>query len=230
VSATDPAYRTMNSSQSHIRGLYAVTPDVRDTDQLCRMVALAQAGGARIFQYRNKLADRSLALKQATALKEITREKDALLIVNDDVELALKIGADGVHLGKDDFDGNDEAVTLGTVRAQACAAGREAFVVGISCYDNFARAQRAASAGATYIAFGSMFPSQTKPHAIPADISLIRKAKRDLSLPVVAIGGITLQNAPELIAASVDAVAVVSSLFQAQDIQARATAFSALFA
>jgi thiamine-phosphate pyrophosphorylase len=193
------------------------------------MVGQALLGGTRIIQYRNKLANRDQALEQVLALRKITLASDALLIVNDEPVLAIETGADGVHLGKQDFAGMDELERIGTIKQRAHNAGHNAFSVGVSCYNDLERARRAAAAGATYVAFGSVFPSRTKPDAVHASLSLLRNAKRIFSLPVVAIGGITTENAPKLIAAGVDAVAVVSSLFEATSIQTQAAAFNALF-
>jgi len=219
----------INTLSHPIRGLYAVTPSLFDTALLLSMVGQALLGGARIIQYRNKRASRGQALEQVLALRKITLASDSLLIVNDDPALAIETGADGVHLGEQDFAGMDEAGRIGTIKQQARAAGHDAFSVGVSCYNDLECARRAAAAGATYVAFGSVFQSNTKPAATRASVSLIRHAKRIFSLPVVAIGGITTENAPELIAAGVDAIAVVSSLFEATNIQTQAAAFNALF-
>ena len=208
--------------RDRIRGLYAVTPDVQDTAMLLEKCQAAIAGGAACQQYRNKAASRWLAREQAAVLKEAC---DAVcFIVNDDVELAIEIGADGVHLGRDDLSGNLKA-RMAETRAEAPAG----FVIGISCYDDFAIALAAAGAGADYIAFGSFHPSSTKPLARRASLDLLRRAKDELRVPVVAIGGITLDNAEELVAAGADALAVISSLFGAVDVQATARAFSGLY-
>jgi thiamine-phosphate pyrophosphorylase len=141
------------------------------------------------------------------------------------------VSADGVHLGRDDFKVSDDFVGVDSLRNRAMISrprnGR--FLVGISCYNEMDTARLAVAAGADYIAFGSFFPSMSKPSAVRADISLIRDAKHEFSLPLVAIGGITVENTPQLVAAGADAVAVISSLFGAADIRARAQLFSSLF-
>ena len=199
-------------------GLYGVTPDDSDTAQLVRRVRAALTGGATAIQYRNKHAPPAVRREQAVALLAICRAAQAPLIVNDDLALALDIDADGVHLGRDD----------GAVAAARARLGPKK-ILGVSCYSQLERAVQAAEDGAGYVAFGSAFPSPTKPDAVRAPLALYAAAKRRLAIPVVAIGGITLQNASELIAAGVDAIAVISALFDADDIAARARAFQHLF-
>jgi thiamine-phosphate pyrophosphorylase len=201
-----------------VRGLYAVTPDMLDTAWLARAVQAALSGGARLIQYRNKTASRELRLGQAQALAALCAQSGAIFIVNDDVEIARAVGADGVHVGSQD-------APLATARA-ALGPGR---LVGVSCYDRLSLARAAREGGADYIAFGSFFPSRVKPGAVRAPIELIAQAKREIALPVVAIGGITPENAPDLVAQGVDAVAVISAIFDAPDIAAAARAFAPLF-
>jgi thiamine-phosphate pyrophosphorylase len=189
-----------------LRGLYAVTPDQRDTARLCAMVGAAIDGGATAIQYRNKTAVPALQREQAQTLARLCRQRGALFIVNDDATLANEVDADGVHLGEDD-------VAIAQARSQV----EEGRIVGVSCYDDLARAQALASGGADYIAFGSFFPSRVKPDARRADVSLVRAAK-SLGLPVVAIGGITAENAPLLVDAGIDAVAVISDVFAHDDL------------
>ena len=184
-----------------LRGLYAVTPDENDTARLCAMVGAAIEGGATAVQYRNKTAANALRGEQARALATLCRQRVALFIVNDDPPLAREVDADGVHIGEDD---------AAIATARSCVEDRR--IVGVSCYDDLSRARAAASAGADYIAFGSFFPSRVKPHARHADASLVAAAK-SLGVPVVGIGGITSQNAPMLVDAGIDAVAVISNVF-----------------
>ena len=198
------------------RGLYLVTPDTADTAQLVARVepVLAQAAW---LQYRNKAADPGLRREQAQALLPLCRDRGVPLIVNDDPALAAAIGADGVHLGEDD----------GDVAAARVLLGAEA-IIGVSCYDSPDRARDAAQAGADYIAFGAFFPSSTKPNARRATTALLRDSAA-LGLQRVAIGGITPDNAPALIAAGADLVAVVAGVFEAADPIAAARAYRNLF-
>jgi len=200
------------------RGLYAVTPDEADTPQLIAKVRLALAGGAAAVQYRNKSAGPQLRRVQAAALAEICREAGVPLIVNDDVTLALEVDAAGVHLGREDG-------------ALAVARNRlgPGKLLGASCYDRIDLAVAAAGGGADYVAFGAMFASPTKAAARRAPLALLGEARQRTGLPVVAIGGITLDNAAGVVAAGADALAVISALFAAQDIAARAQAFQELF-
>lgn len=202
-----------------ISGLYAVTPDGDDTPALIAAVETALAGGARLLQYRNKSADPALRLTQARALLALCRKYRASFIVNDHLDLALAVNADGLHLGADDG-------SLAAARAQLGPAR----LLGASCYDRLELALEAERLGADYVAFGSFFASSVKPGAVRAPLTLLREAKRRLSVPVVAIGGITLENAPRLIAAGADGVAVISALFGADDVELAARRFSALFA
>lgn len=202
-----------------IAGLYAVTPDVADVPDLIATAGAALSGGARLLQYRNKSAASALRLSQAQSLLALCRRSRVPLIVNDHLDLALAVGADGVHLGVEDG-------SLATARARLGPAR----ILGASCYGRLELALEAERLGADYVAFGSFFPSGVKPGAVRAPLTLLRDAKRRLSVPVVAIGGITLENAPQVIAAGADSVAVISALFGADDVRAAARRFSELFA
>ena len=201
------------------RGLYAITPaGIADDDQLLGMIQQGLAGGARTVQYRDKGPDQSRRREQAQIVRALCREYDAAFVVNDDLDLALDVRADGVHLGGSDL-------PCGEARRQAGPG----FLIGVSCYDSLSSAHGAIAQGASYVAFGSAYPSPTKPAAVRASLSLYRRAAAELEVPVVAIGGITPANAPALISAGCHAVAVISSLFGATDIRGQARAFSALF-
>jgi thiamine-phosphate pyrophosphorylase len=206
-----------------LRGLYAVTPDDPLLPRLSVLVSMTLKGGVKVVQYRNKTAPQPLRRSQAAELVRICRAEGAKLIVNDDLALALEIGADGVHLGKEDVPDGD----LAAVRA---ALGPER-ILGVSCYNELARAEQAVTAGADYIAFGAVFPSPTKPAAAQAPLSLISEAKARFGdrSTIAAIGGITLANAPEVIAAGADLVAVITDLFDAMDIASQAEAYQTLF-
>jgi len=200
-----------------IKGLYAITPDVADTALLLAKVETVLAAGARLLQYRNKSADQVKRGEQARALRAVCRRHAATLIINDDVTLARAIDADGVHVGADD-------PALALAREQL---GSEK-IIGVSCYDDLQRARAAATQGADYVAFGSFFASAVKPGAVRAPLSVL-PAARALGVPVVAIGGITLDNAGGLIAAGADAVAVISALFAAPDPAGATRDFCRLF-
>lgn len=197
------------------RGLYAITP--ASHPGLVAACAAALEGGATVLQYRDKSSDPARRLAEASALAALCAAHGVPLIVNDDVELATRAGAAGVHLGEDD-------AALADARARL---GPDA-IIGVSCYDSLERARRFAAAGADYLAFGAFFPSPTKPHARRATLDLLRQA-RSLGVPLVAIGGITVDNAPALVTAGADGVAVISALFDADDVRAAARRFSLLF-
>jgi thiamine-phosphate pyrophosphorylase len=201
-----------------ISGLYAVTPETSDGDWLFARVQAVLAGGARAVQYRSKSVDARLREQQAGQLLGLCRAEGALLIINDDVALARRLGADGVHLGRDDVP-----------VAEARAALGDGALIGVSCYASLARAWQAQGEGADYVAFGSFFPSPVKPSAVRPPIELLRSAHHLIELPVVAIGGITPENGPGLVEAGADALAVISALFQALDTRVAAQALAALF-
>jgi thiamine-phosphate pyrophosphorylase len=211
-----PEHRVV--SHAGFRGLYAVTPDESDVGLLARKVRKALAGGARILQYRSKSANAALRREQGAVLLALCREARVPFVINDDLDLARAIGADGLHLGREDISIAAARAQLGTDR-----------LLGASCYDRLELALAAREAGADYVAFGSAFPSATKPRATRAPLSLYREARARLDSPIVAIGGITTENAHAVIDAGADAVAVISALFDAPDIEAAARSFSRLF-
>jgi len=200
-----------------IRGLYAITPDTDNSEQLIEQVSAALDGGARILQYRNKGSDAVRRLWQANILKSLAQSRGAIFIVNDDVALAEAIRADGVHLGRD-----DDAI------AAARARLGEAAIIGASCYNSLELARSAVAAGASYVAFGAVFASGTKPGAVHAPLSLFADAAT-LGVPRVAIGGITADNAGQVVAAGADAIAVIGGLFDGDGIAERAATLAALY-
>lgn len=200
-------------------GLYLVTPDLADTARLISISGAAIEGGARVLQYRNKTADESLRLEQARALRELTRRLGCIFIINDSVALALASEADGVHLGRDDGD-----------LAEARRAGNGRLLTGVSCYGDFERARVAHEAGADYVAFGAMHASPTKPGAPLAPRELIGRARRELGARVACIGGITADNAPALVEAGANWLAVITDIYQSADPRAQAGRFAGLYA
>ncbi|TCW32978.1 thiamine phosphate synthase [Gulbenkiania mobilis] len=198
-------------------GLYAITPETSDTEHLLQQTQAVLAGGACVLQYRSKLADGLLRRTQAEVLQTLCRRHGVLFIVNDDLGLAEAVGADGVHVGRD-----DAAVTEARQRL-----GRAA-VVGASCYDSLERAREAVRAGADYVAFGAVHPSTTKPGAPRAPLALFAAA-RELGVPRVAIGGIRPDNAAAVVAAGADLLAVVDGVFGAADPRAAAALLAGLY-
>jgi len=197
-----------------MRGLYAITPDRADTEALLRKVEQALKAGVAMLQYRNKIISKDKRLLQAKELAPLARGYGVPFIVNDDVDIALAVGANGVHIGREDGD---------LAAARSKLAGK---ILGASCYDSLDKAKAAVRAGADYVAFGSVFPSPTKPEAVRAPLSLFGN---DLGVPLCAIGGITLENAPALIAAGASLLAVITDLFDAPDIGVRASQYRKLF-
>lgn len=202
-------------------GLYALTPEWPDTVPLTERLAqveAALAGGAVLVQYRNKHAPAASRATQARALVELCQGWGVPLIVNDDAHLARQTGAAGVHLGRTD---GDVAVARGLLGETA--------IIGVSCYDDLARAEAAVAMGADYVAFGRVYPSTTKPDATPVTLSCLQDACRRLPCPVAAIGGITPDNAPPLVAMGVSLVAVVQGVFGQPDVRRAACAFATIF-
>jgi thiamine-phosphate pyrophosphorylase len=197
------------------RGLYAITDGPRP--DLIDACLAAIKGRAAALQYRDKTSDRARRHDEAAQLSALCARHGVPLIVNDDVELAAQVGAAGVHLGADDTD----------IAAARNRLGSDA-IIGVSCYDSLDRARELAQTGADYLAFGAFFPSPTKPQARHADPELLRAA-RALGKPLVAIGGITPDNAAALIAAGADFVAAISGVFAQSDIAAAARRYAGLF-
>jgi thiamine-phosphate pyrophosphorylase len=201
-----------------LRGLYAITPDDPNTTRLVQAVDAALEGGACVLQYRSKIGDMALRVEQGAALLGRCRRRGVPLIVNDSIELAARIGADGVHLGRDDG-------TVGEAR-RVLGIGR---IVGASSYDRLDLALQAEAAGADYVAFGSFFPSSLKPGAPRPPFELLVRARASLRIPVVAIGGITPARARLLIKAGAHMVAVISAIFSASDVGLAAREFQRCF-
>lgn len=187
------------------RGLYLITPDEADTARLLARVEPLLAEGVTWLQYRHKGADATLRGQQASALQALCARAGVPLIINDDAALALAVNAAGVHLGEDD----------GDIAAARALLG-EAAIVGASCYDELDRARRAVAAGANYVAFGAFFPTRSKATTRRATPALLADAAV-LGVPRVAIGGITPDNTPALVAAGADLVAVIGGVFEAAD-------------
>lgn len=201
-----------------INGLYAITPDLSDTADLLDKTQQVLEGGARLIQYRNKSAHDALRREQAGVLLQLCKEYKVPLIINDHIELADALDADGVHVGR--YDGS-----IAEARRQL---GRNK-IVGASCYNNLDRALRAEESGADYVAFGAFFPSRTKTDTVPVTTHLIDQAKQKVTVAVVGIGGIRLANAATVIQSGCDAIAVCNDLFATENIQAQARQYNRLF-
>lgn len=201
-----------------LSGLYAITVDGVHGEPLFAQVNAALCGGSRIVQYRDKSTNTQRRGQEAQKLLALCRERGAMLIINDDLDLCLQSGAHGVHLGRDDPD-------LGSARKLLGSQG----VIGVSCYNDLQIADEAASRGANYVAFGAIYPSSTKPAAVNAGLELLREAKSVLGLPMVAIGGITPENAYPVIQAGADMVAMIQGLFGQDDIHLAASKVTRLF-
>lgn len=205
--------------QKKLSGLYVITDaSITDPENTMRRVEQSLAGGARIIQFRDKTTHYQQRTETCHAIRKLTEQADALFIVNDDVELAIKVQADGVHLGRDDINPADARKELGQNQ-----------IIGVSCYNRFDLALKAVSQDADYIAFGSFFPSSTKPDAVRADVALLHKARKELDIPVAAIGGITIENGLSLIEAGADMLAVVQGVFAQENVESAATQFCSLF-
>jgi thiamine-phosphate pyrophosphorylase len=199
-----------------LRGLYAITQTKnKTTDIIINEVIAAIKGGAVVVQFRDK--EPLDAIYLADQLVKVCHEYKVPLLINDDIELAIKVGADGVHIGRED----------GAISEARDRLGADA-IIGVSCYNFVEQAFDAQEQGATYVAFGRFFPSSSKPLAAPAELDTLRKAKFLLDIPIVAIGGILPENGGPLLTAGADLLAVIGGLFETQPEQS-ARAYQALF-
>lgn len=201
-----------------IRGLYVITPDISDLETLIQRTELALQGGAIMVQYRSKTQHKDVKMQQCASILRLCRRYHVPCIVNDDVEMCRILEADGVHLGEKDHNIADVRHILG-----------EDSIIGSSCYNQLERAKRAQKEGASYVAFGAMFPTLTKPNAPRATLELLRQARSEINMPIVAIGGLNLNNAQDVIETGIDAIAVITSLFDAKSIKETAETFSKMF-
>jgi thiamine-phosphate pyrophosphorylase len=201
-----------------IKGLYAITPDSADLNTLIQKTQLAIEGGAFMVQYRSKIQDRDVKMQQCAAILRLCRDYKIPCIVNDDVDMCRILEADGVHLGEKDDNIAEVRRILG-----------EDAIIGSSCYDQLNRAKQAQKEGASYVAFGAMFETSSKPNAPRATLELLREAKSQIQIPIVAIGGITVNNAHDVIKTGIDAIAVITSLYDAKTIKETAETFVKMF-
>ena len=200
-----------------IKGLYAVTPEEKDLFALSSQVESCIKGGARLIQYRSKMLSKTEQKIQARKIKKICDYYKVPLIINDDIELCRILDADGVHLGENDDSLVKARLVLGPSK-----------IIGVSCYNSIDRVKMAVDKGATYIALGACFPTTTKPHAPKASLDFIALVLKNFKIPVVAIGGINLENIELLINEGIICIAVINSLFKVNDIEGTARQFSSL--
>ena len=210
----------LTRERTRLSGLYGITDQCLLTELPTLTAAVGQAlrGGMRLLQYRAKHLPAARRLQQAQALKQLCDQHDAVFIINDDVELALAVAADGVHLGRQDA----------TIQQARARLGQQA-IIGCSCYDQLQLAHQAQQQGADYVAFGRFFPSLSKPQAVPAEPELLQQARSMLDIPICAIGGITPANASVVIEQGADMIAVIQGLFAQPDVYQQAQQFSQLF-
>lgn len=200
------------------RGLYAITDQQLHAEDMLTPVLAAINGGARVVQYRDKTSPTAKREQQASALLESCRAHQVPLLINDDIALAKRVQADGVHIGRGD----------GSLRSARAVLGENA-IIGVSCYDQPELAYQAQKEGADYVAFGRFYPSASKPEAVQAQPQLLEHARSRLRCPIVAIGGITAQNGRPLIDAGADMLAVIRGVFGANDVRRAAISVSGLF-
>lgn len=205
--------------QKHIQGLYAITDQqLIAPKKFAARVRQVLQGGAQIVQYRDKSQQHQLRFEQASIVVDLCKKFGAISIINDDIELAKIVEADGVHIGTDDDELSYARQELG-----------EQKIIGVSCYANLSLAEQAVADSADYVAFGSIFASPTKPQAPIAGLDVLRQAKQSLRVPIVAIGGITLDNLDDVVSSGADAVAIISGVFANEDISQQALQFSQAF-
>lgn len=189
------------------KGLYVITEheQLGFTEVLSRTELILQSGIVAL-QYRNKFADTRQKLFEARQLQSLCKRYATLFVINDDVELAIELQSDGIHIGRED-------PGCMTTRSRV---GKN-MLVGVSCYNDLNLAEAACSCGADYIAFGAMFPTSSKANTSKASPDIIKTAKQRYNLPVVAIGGITPENCRPVLKAGADMLAVISSVYLATD-------------
>lgn len=209
---------TSSVQSCRIGGVYGITPDRADTADLLSKTSQVLAGGVRLIQYRNKTADADLRNTQAKSLLQLCRQYDVPLIINDHIDLAMEIGADGVHVGEQDASVANTRKLMGPEK-----------IIGASCYNRLDLALTAQTEGVDYVAFGAFYPTTTKQNTAVAPLEILGQAKAALSIPVVSIGGINTANALALIQAGADAIAVSQALYRAEDICKTAKVFSGFF-
>lgn len=203
---------------NNLQGLYVITdPDLCSSD-IINNVEQAILGGAQVIQYRNKAGNKLQQRAEALALQSLCSQHERVFIINDDISLALEINADGVHLGQTDSNILEARKRLGDKK-----------IIGITCHNDINAAIAAQTKTANYVAFGRFYPSLTKPSAPPADIDILQQAKSQLQIPIVAIGGISVENAPTLINAGADMLAVIHAVFGQSNILKAAADFKKLF-
>lgn len=207
----------MTKSQNKLSGLYVITDDKLSGTELILHVQQAIEGGARVVQYRNKTSQAAIKEMTARSLLELCREHGVPLLINDDVDLAVSINADGVHLGQTDTRLTEARNRLG-----------DDAIIGVTCHASLELAKQAEKKGASYVAFGRFFTSQTKPDASPATTNLLTLAKQQLSIPICAIGGITPDNATVLLETGVDMLAVIHGVFGQDDVKEAASRYAKL--
>ena len=201
------------------RGLYAITDTNRfNNEDLITTCEQALQGGAVMLQYRDKSQNVDKRIEQATALRKLCHTYNAFLIIDNDIELCLQTNADGVHLGPLDSELTEARQLLGPGK-----------IMGVSCYQDLEKAHQALAANANYVSFGAFYPSKTRPDAALIDFDILKELK-NFPIPVVAIGGINLERADLLIQKGVDHVAVISDLWNADNIEQHADAYTQLFA
>ena len=198
--------------------MYAVTPNDLDTARLCNNVEAALRGGVKLVQYRNKMTDTGLRLMQASALLALCRSFKVPLVINDHLDLCAQIDADGLHLGATDCDLSAARRLLGNDK-----------IIGASCYNQIDLALKAKEAGASYVIFGVSFNSDSAPDALEVPLSEFIEAKQKISIPIVVIGNLTLDNAAQVIKAGATSIALMNGLFNAKNIQETSQQFAQLF-
>jgi len=198
-----------------IKGLYAITAEEKDSFLLSSQVESCIKGGARLIQYRSKKLSKIEQGKQARKIKIVCDHYKVPLIINDDIELCRILNADGVHLGENDDSIEKARLVLGPSK-----------IIGVSCYNSIERVKKAVDNGATYIALGACFPTITKPNAPIASLDLIALVLEKFKIPIVAIGGINLENIELLTNKGISCIAVINSLFKKKDIEGTARQFS----
>lgn len=203
--------------KNRLNGLYVITDDtLTPSDKIFQYVEQALQGGAKIVQLRDKINDTSMVENMSIGLQELCHKYDALFVLNDKIEIAIKLGLDGLHIGKEDYD------NMQNVRRNFKG------ILGVSCYNDLNMAKDMQAIGVDYVAFGACFNSPTKPNAPTMDLGIIKKAKDELNIPICAIGGINRDNIKTLLAYKPDMVAIISDIWNSDNIANKSHFFTNL--
>lgn len=201
-----------------LRGLYVITDNkLTPNEDILQKVELSLKGGAKIVQLRDKKNSYEEVKQIAIKIQDLAKKYDALFVLNDDVNLACEIQCDGLHIGKSDY------INFEQIRKNFKG------LIGVSCYGDINHGKIFRDLGADYVAFGSFFSSPTKPDSNIVPLSTISEAKKQLDIPICAIGGINGQNISKVMEQEPDMVSLISDIWTSDDIKSKSNFYANKF-